>query len=142
MTAKEYLKQLNILEAKYKCKCEEVHDLRLLATSTGALRYDKERVQTSNDGDQIVNAVIKIIEAENEALRLAIELADTKQEIVERIVNLDDGNHIRLLCLYYVRNYKLEEVANKMHFSFDWTRHLHKEALAAFEKKYIDIAEL
>lgn len=142
MTAKEYLKQLYILEAKYKCKIEEVKDLRLLATSTGALRYDKERVQTSNTGDQMVNAIIKIVEAENEAMRLAVDLADKKQEIIERITNLDDGNYIRLLCLYYVRNYKLEEVANIMHYSFDWTRHLHKEALLAFEKKYTDIIEL
>lgn len=142
MTAKEYFKQLFILEAKYQSKCEEVQDLRLLATSTGALRYDKDRVQTSPSADQIPNAIIKIVEAENEAMRIAVQLADTKQEIVDKIVNMDDGNHIRLLCLYYVRKYKLEDVADIMHFSFDWTRHLHGEALKAFENKYPEIANL
>lgn len=142
MTAKEYFKQLFILEAKYQSKCEEVQDLRLLATSTGALRYDKDRVQTSPSADQIPNAIIKIVEAENEAMRIAVQLADTKQEIVDKIVNLDDGNHIRLLCLYYVRKYKLEDVADIMHFSYDWTKHLHGEALKEFERKYPEIANL
>lgn len=142
MTAKEYLKQLSILEAKYKCKCEEAEDLRELATTTGAMRYDVERVQSSPSGDNIINAVIKIIETENEAMRIAVKLADTKQDIIDKIVNMDDGNHIRLLCLYYVRKNKLEDVAEIMHFSFDWTRHLHGEALKAFENKYPEILSM
>lgn len=139
MTAKEYLKQLSILEAKYKCKCEEVDDLRTLATSTGAIRYDIDRVQTSHTGDSLENAVIKIIETENEAMRVAVKIADKKQEIVNRIVGLDDGNHIRLLCLYYVRSYKLEDVADRMHFTYQYIKELHKKALDDFERTYPDI---
>ncbi|MBQ0113291.1 MAG: hypothetical protein KBT03_09200 [Bacteroidales bacterium] len=139
MTAKEYLKQLYILDMRYKSKMEEVIDLRELVTSVGAIRYDKEQVQTSKRNDQLVNAVIKITTAENEAMRRSVELADKRQEIIDRIINLDDGNYIRILCMHYVHYKKFEDISDAMHYSCDWIRHLHGEALKAFESKYPEI---
>lgn len=142
MTAKEYLNQLYLLDMRYKSKMEEVTDLRELATSTGAIRYDKDRVQTSPSNNQLINAIIKITETENEAMRRSVELANQRQLIIDQIIGMDDGNFIRILCMKYVHYKKLEDIADIMHFSYDWIRHLHGEALKAFEKTYPSIAEL
>lgn len=142
MTAKEYLNQLYILDMRYKTKLEEVTDLRELASGTGAIQYDKDRVQSSPRNDQLINAIIKITEAENEAMRRSVELADQRQKIIDQIIGMDDGNYIRILCLKYVHYKKLEDVAEIMHFSYDWIKHLHGEALKAFEKKYPEIYKL
>lgn len=142
MTAKEYLNQLYVLDMRYKSKMEEVTDLRELATSTGAIQYDKDRVQTSPSNDQLINAIIKITETENEAMRRSVELANKRQLIIDQIIGMDDGNFIRILCMKYVHYKKLEDIAEIMHFSYDWIRHLHGEALKAFEQKYPSITKM
>lgn len=142
MTAKEYLKQISILEARYMTKLEEVNDMRLLATSTGAIRYDKDNIVSSPSGDGLVNAIIKITDAENRAMKVAVELAEKKQEIVGKIIQLDDERCMRLLCLYYVKHMKLEDVAKVMKYSSDRIRHLHQDALILFEETYPEIKNI
>lgn len=142
MTAKEYLNQIHNYQIKYESQLEHIKDLRLLATSTGAIRYDKDKVQSSPNGDSMTNAVIKIIEAENKAYEIAIDLANKRQEITYKIINLDIGEYARLLCLRYVKGFKLEDVANEMHYSYEWTRHQHSKALDAFSERYPEIAEM
>lgn len=142
MTAKEYLNQISILEARYETKLEEVHDMRLLATSTGAIRYDKENVISSPTDDNMIKAVIKITEAENQAMKVAVELAEKKQLITEQIIGLNDTNAIKILGLYYIKHKKLKEIAEILHFDYDWTRHLHASALELFESTYPKIKDI
>lgn len=141
MTAKEYLKQISLLEAIYQTKLEEVNDLRLIATSTGAIRYDKDNVDTSPDGDRMINAIIKIIEAENKAMKAAVELAQTKQTITEQIIGLNEENAIRILCMRYIKHKHFEEIAEELHYTSQWTRELHIKALKLFEQTYPEILQ-
>ena len=142
MTAKDYLKQISLLEARYKTKLEEVTDMRLLAESTGAIRYDKDHVITSPSGEGMINAIIRITEAESKAMKAAYELAEKKQEIIDKIIQLDDERCMRLLCLYYVKHLKLDEVAKYMRYSSDRIRHLHQDALTLFEETYPEIKKI
>lgn len=138
MTAKEYLNQIYVLEVKYQSKLEQAQDMRLLAESTGAIRYDKVNVVSSPDGDTLLNAIIRIVTVENEATRIAVELAETKDKIIEMIMSIDDEKLMRILCLKYVRHKKLTEVAEIIHMDYDWTKKLHLKALGEFEEKFSD----
>lgn len=142
MTAKEYLNQIYILEAKYQSKIEQVEDLRLLATSTGAIRYDKVNVIQSISGDKMSDMAIKIVEMENDAMRVAVKLADTKQDIIDKIIGMEDGNYIRILCKHYVHRMKLSDIADDMHFTYDYIRELHGKSLKAFEDTYPQIKDI
>lgn len=142
LTAKEYLNQIYLLEARYEAKREQANDMRLLAESTGAIRYDKEKIQTSPSQDALVNTVIRIIEAESEAAETAKELMDIKCKIIEQIISLDDEKYMRILCLRYVHHIKLDDVADRMHYNPNYIRQMHIKALEMFEETYPEIRNI
>lgn len=142
MTAKEYLNQIYIIEARYEAKKEQARDMRLLAESAGAIRYDRERVQTSPTADGLFTTVLKIIESENDAIDCASQLFNIKETIISQIINLDDANYMRILCLKYVHHNNLTTIADKMHFTYQYTKELHKKALDSFEETYPEIKDI
>ncbi len=142
MTAKEYLNQIYLLEAKYQAKIDQAKDMRLLAESVGAIRYDKDKVQTSPTNDGMINAVSRITAADKKASDGALQLFEVKTKIISEIIQIEDEKHMRLLCLKYVHHMKLSDIADKMHFTYQYTRELHAKALEEFERTYPYIKEL
>lgn len=66
MKAKEYLMQIELLQAKIEQKQQRAKEYRDLAMCSGGFDYSKERVQTSNLGGQIENPVIRYVALEAE----------------------------------------------------------------------------
>lgn len=139
MTTKEYLSQIELLDKKIKQKKSELHDLRLIATSTGGMNYDADRVQTSPSGDTMANKVIKCVDLEaqiDEQLQVYIHL---KHKIIDEIQKLDDVRYVDLLFKRYVEFKMFEQISVEMGYEYQYTRELHALALNAFESTYTNL---
>lgn len=134
MTAKEYLLQIEVLQAKIEQKQHRAKEYRQLALGIGGFDYSKERVQTSNLGGQIENPVIRYVALEAEINENIQMLQLRKDKITDEIHNLDNAVFIKILYKRYVECKKLGNVAKEMKYSYDRIRHMHGEALKEFEK--------
>jgi len=137
MTAKEYLKQLELLNEMINQKISQVDELREMAMGGGmGIRYDKDPVQTSVSGDAGTNKIIKYIDLENEVNADIDRYVDLKNKIINQIHGIKNVNHMKLLYKRYVEFKRLEVISVEMNFSYDHTRRLHGYALLDFERTY------
>ena len=70
MKAKDYLKQVELLDEKIDQRNKQIDDLRQMAVSGKGIDYSKDKIQTSVSGDAISEIVIKYIELENDLIAL------------------------------------------------------------------------
>lgn len=134
MLAKEYLKQIEVLNAKIDQKKKRAKEYREMALATGGFDYGKERVQSSNLGGQIEGRVLEYIALEQEIEEDKYNLELRKDAIVEEIHNLNNANHIKILFKRYVECKSLGVVAKELKYDYDYTRTMHGHALKEFEK--------
>lgn len=130
MTAKQYLKQAYRLNELIQCSQEELADLRLLASSTGAIDYSKDKIQSSpSNGAPFTKIVMKIIELE-ETINNEIErLLDLKLQIRETINAVQDNEEKLLLKYRYLNFMSWEDVCSYMQVSMRTAHRIHKAAL-------------
>lgn len=133
MTTKEYLGQIELFDEKIKQKKSELHDLKLIATSTGGMNYDSDRVQTSPTGDTLVNKVAKYVDLEAEIEREMHDFMVLKHRIINEIHELQDVRFVNLLFKRYVELKGFEKIAVEMDYNYDYVRELHALAINAFE---------
>ena len=134
MKAKDYLLQIEVLQAKIEQKMQRAKEYRDLAMCSGGFDYSKERVQTSNLGGQIENPVIRYVALEAEINENIQMLQLKKDKITDEIHNLEDARYIKILYKRYVECKNLGQVAKELNFAYPYVRALHGEALKEFEK--------
>mgnify|MGYP002549223405 FL=1 len=132
--AKEYLLQIEVLQAKIEQKRQRAKEYRELALTSKGFDYSKERVQTSNHGGQIENPVIRYIALEQEISEDVLNLQQIKDKITREIHNINNADFIKMLYKRYVECESLWSIAKDMGYSYDRIRHIHGEALKEFEK--------
>lgn len=134
MTAKEYLRQLHILDIKIQRLRVEYEDL---TCRTGAL---SEIRGIESEVGEVVSKADKI------GRRLAKRSGEynaCREKIVRQILDLEDTRYSDILLLRYVDGKRLEDIAcimqksNGAPYSYEHILHLHGQALQAFEKKYL-----
>lgn len=136
MTAKEYLRQIGVLDAKINRRQKQVEELKLLATSSGSLSVN-DRVQSSPDGDKMSRIVIRWIDMEHEVTRMIDQLVDLKNQIISEIHQLDDERYIRILEMRYIDQETFEQIAVTMHMDIRHIFRLHGYALQEFTVKVL-----
>lgn len=136
ISARDYLKQLEILDMQINDDLAELHNMKLSAYSTGGIDYSRERVQTSPVGDKLCSDVSRYI-AFNEQINAEIDrFVDAKEQIIKEIRGLHDKNFIQVLFKIYVQFKTVKVASQEMKKSYSYTVDLHKKALAAFEETY------
>lgn len=135
VNAKEYLKQIDMLERKVNNKLAELYQLRQLASSI-SISTDSEKVMSSMKNDKIDNAVIKIIEKEDEIAECVEKLTETKEFIIKQIEGME-AKYYDMLFKRYVEKKTFEVIADEMMYSFRQITRIHGDALVAFDKKYL-----
>ena len=131
MTAKEYLQQLQTLEAKVKHEADMRDELRDKAYGLKAVSYDRDHVQSSGRGNT-EDLIIKIVDMERASNGRLERYMDLKRDIVDKICKLDNRQYIEVLYKRYVEHKRLEMIAVEMDYSYDRVRHLHGYALKSF----------
>lgn len=138
LTAKQYLDQLRVIDTKINQKTEELADLMTAATSTGAIDYSKDRVQTSPQNAQ-ENRICKYVDLDAEINREIDEFIDIKHRVTKEIQELNVDYYIKILFKVYVQFKTVKDAANEIGLSYQYVRDLHKKALKAFEELHTDL---
>ena len=138
LTAKQYLDQLRVIDTKINQKMEELADLMTAATSTGAIDYSKDRVQTSPQNAQ-ENRICKYVDLDAEINREIDEFVDIKHRVTKEIRELNVDYYIKILFKVYVQYKTVKDAANEIGLSYQYVRDLHKKALKAFEELHTDL---
>ena len=128
LTAKQYLDQLRVIDTKINQKMEELADLMTAATSTGAIDYSKDRVQTSPQNAQ-ENRICKYVDLDAEINREIDEFVDIKHRVTKEIQELNVDYYIKILFKVYVQYKTVKDAANEIGLSYQYVRDLHKKAL-------------
>ena len=128
MTTKEYLSQAYRLDQRIHSKLEQVNTLRSLA--------QKMTVSFGNEGGRGVriqspmeNALVKIIDMEQEINRDINNLIDLKQRIAMNIKSIIIPEQELLLELRYLGYKTWEEIGQIMGYSYRQVHRIHGEAL-------------
>ena len=136
MTAREYLRQIEILRIKIQQRRQQAAELREKALSLGSPSLKADPVQTSKSGSMVEKQVVQYLDMERRAEQLAVRMEKMRDKIIGEIQELDNPNYIEILYKKYVRLMTFKEIAKDTGKNHDWLRHLIRKAEWAFEKKY------
>lgn len=137
MTAKKYLQGIRDLEMKIKHRQTQVNFLREKTSAAQAIRYDKTIVKSSVSNSKLENDIATYTDIEREIEKTKIIFENRRNKIIGEIHELEDGRHVNILFKRYVEYKRYEKIADEMGYSFDYVKHLHGEALKAFNEKIL-----
>lgn len=132
--AKEYLKQVEMLDTKIQQKKIELDSLKDNAIGLGAFDYSKEKVQTSASESLSVK-VAKYVDLENEINEDIERFTTLRHKVIGQIHMLDDPKYINVLFKKYIEYKGLKEISKELGYSYDHIRRVHGWALLAFQRK-------
>ena len=110
----------------------------VIASEVTAIRYDKDKVQTSPIGDRMVEIVARIDETADK-LKAEIErLQELESDAIHLLINLKE-EHERVLTLHYIEDKGLMEVAEIMGYSERYIFELRSKALTELDSLIQDM---
>ena len=137
MTAKEYLTQLRKLMLKTKSRVAQCEMIRNQLIFLQGIDYSKDKVQTSAI-DQLSETMTKLLDLEQETVKLVAEYNQMYNEALDRINRLSKWEYMKIIELRYLSEEpskrKFEYIACQLDRSYVRTCHMHGEALQEFEK--------
>jgi len=136
MTAKEYLRQIAVLDAKINRRQKEVEELKTLATHI-TTTAEGDRVQSSGSMDRMASIVARWVDLEEEIGQMINRLVEVKHRIIGEIHQLEDARYIRILEMRYVDRETFEQIAVTMHMDIRHIFRLHGYALQEFTQKIL-----
>ncbi|MGL5563282.1 MAG: DUF1492 domain-containing protein [Tannerellaceae bacterium] len=128
MTAKEYLLQARYLDMRIKSKIQQIESLNDLATNCSAVISDMPR-NPNRGGSPMANAIMKMIDLQDEIKEDMEELVTLKQEITSVIKGIPDLEQQTILEKRYLCNLNWEQIAVDMGYSMQHTFRHHDTAL-------------
>lgn len=137
MTAKQYLSQVRRLRHLVKREQDQIAEIRAMAESVGAIRYDKDIVQSSPTNDALPNYMIRLTEAETRAQQKIEEYFDLMTTVRKQLDQITPGLYSDILYMRYIEGKNLYRIAEELNYSHEWIRHAHGRALQAFERKFL-----
>ena len=141
MTAKEYLHQVKVKNARIQNLLRDKAALRGLMFSLGNSGADGERVQTSPDQDKLGTIYSKIDEKERQILDSIDALADFRMKVSSEINQLEDDRYIDVLYRNYVLFQTWDQIAEEMGYNVRYVQQLNGNALLAFQRIHADMLE-
>lgn len=138
MTAKEYLRQIAVLDTKIKRRQTEIEELKTAATHI-TTTLDENKIQSSSGraDDKIANIVTRWITMEHQVAEMLDQLMNLRHKIIGEIHQLTDDRYIRILEMRYVDRETFEQIAVNMQYDIRWVYRLHGFALQEFAKKHL-----
>lgn len=137
MTAKEYLKSLRGIDSAIKRLQERINEERERACSLKSPEM-KGRIQASPSGGAAFEH--KVIRADEKTAvyeRERNSYVASWNRIVGEIESLEDYRHVDVLFKRYVRFMDFQDIAEDMGYSLSRIFELHRTALTAFERKFL-----
>ena len=132
MTA-ENLKEIRQAEKSISAMMLELEALRYHASGAGAIRYDKDKVQTS-PGDFFSMVMSDIVEIDGRIRQTREEVDLLKTEAYSVIRRMERPEHRAVIELYYLNGLSMARAALQMNMSERSAYYLREDAIREFEK--------
>ena len=126
-----YLKRIRDVERNLNSKRDELEALQYRASGAGAIRYDKDRVQTS-PGDYLAMAIADIIELEKQIEEDEASIEDMKGQAYAIVRRIELPEHRTLIEWFYLNGISMNETAERMNMSERAAYYLKEDALESF----------
>ena len=133
MTAKEFLGQAYRLDQRINSKLQQIDSLRGL-TQKVTQSYDNEVVSRTRNVSALEDAIIRLMEAEEQLNMQIDQLVDTKIEIGKLIDMVHNESYRLLLEKRYLCFLSWDQIAAEMHYSRRWVLNKHERALEVADK--------
>ncbi len=133
LSAEAYLKQIEELDLAINQEIERIADLKLAATSSGAIDYSKDRVQTS-PVNALERQIINYVDLEDRLNQRIDRFVDAKEKVIAQIRELHNPMYIQILFKVYVQYKSLKQTAGEMGKAYQTILTNHEKALTAFEE--------
>lgn len=131
--AEIYLKQIRDVERTMKNKRDELEALRYKASGATAIRYDKDKVQTSPQ-DYLSMAIMDIIEIEKQIEEDSASIEDMKGSAYAIVRQMKSADQRALIEWFYLNGISMTETADRMNMSERTAYYLRDDALESFGK--------
>lgn len=133
MKAVDYLNRAYHLDQQITCKLEQVARLRSLTQKVTASYGDGSGSHTHNNSS-MEDAIIRLMDAEDELSSQVVELVNVRMEITQLIDRVPDSVYKLLLEKRYLCFMTWERIAADMNWTYRWTLSVHGKALCEVEK--------
>lgn len=131
--AEKYLDTIRIKAKEIYSKRQELEALRWKAAGVGAMRYDKDKVQTSPQ-NYLELAIADVLEIEKEIAEDEAAIEDVKGTAYRIVRVMADAEQRTVIEWFYLNGLPMYEVARKMHMSKRNAYYLKDNALESFGK--------
>lgn len=132
LKAKQYLAQIEKLDAKIQNKMAEIEHWRAVALGITP-SAEGERVQTSGSKQKMSDAIDRLVDIEKEIDRIVDDLVDTKQKIIRTIEQLSAIEY-DVLHKRYIQGMTFDEIGAVKGKSKSWATTIHGRALQSLQK--------
>lgn len=131
--ASSYLSSIRNIEKRLNNKRLELDALRYKASGAGAIRYDKDRVQTTPE-DFIVKAMNDIIRIEKQIEKEEREAEKKKGKAYSIVRKMDQAEQRIIIEWYYFNGLSMIDAATRMNIAERTAYYLRDDALEGFGK--------
>ena len=141
MTAKEYLSEVNDYRRIIRSIELQMDEARHQAEQIKAIRYGKDRVQTSPTSDAMTQFMVRLDELGD---RYMTNLIKYRAEIDKRshmINQLANPTHAQILRLRYINGLRWKAIASETGYTFRHVTKLHGYALQEFAQIHKEVLE-
>ena len=128
MKVKDYLNQARYLDMRIKSKIQQIESLNALATNCSSVISDMPK-NPNKGGSPMVNAIIKMIDLQDEIKNDMDTLVSLKQEITSVIKSVPNLELQTILEKRYLCIQSWEQIAVDMGFELRYLYKLHNKAL-------------
>ena len=131
--ADHYLMQIRNADKEMRQIFEQIQFLRYKASGMGAIRYDKDHVQTSPE-DMVCECIAQAVQLENKLFARNRKFHDSLTRTNEILQLWNDNNNARLITIYYLNHGSMGDVAEQIGCSSRNAYFIKLKALEEFSK--------
>ncbi len=131
--ADHYLMQIRNADKEMRQIFEQIQFLRYKASGMGAIRYDKDHVQTSPE-DMVCECIAQAVQLENKLFARNRKFHDSLTHTNDILQLWNDNNNARLITIYYLNHGSMGDVAEQIGCSSRNAYFIKLKALEEFSK--------
>lgn len=130
--ANKYLMQIRNSSKELTELIFRIDFLRYKASGAGAIRYDKDHVQTSPE-DMMCEAISEAVDLEHNLTNRHRQIK-AMREYTEKVISLWNDNNARFIEIYYLYNGSMTDVADRLGCTSRHAYRIKADALNEFGK--------
>lgn len=138
-TAKKFLNSVREANTMIDLKQQRLDELKALADNIPAVDYAADKIQTSPDGDRLLNIIAKIVDLSEEINADIDRYVDLQARVMHVIDSVDGVDEQKFLYMRYFEGMKPKKIAAAIPCS---ERNVFKIQNRALEKVFIVIQRL